>query len=365
MGFINDVTLATSQPVTLATGFPFFPLFPAQNTVDNPLRPQRIGFDGSGIIPRVILSVNLPILLFRLRTRVTSTFVAAAFFGYNLQYTARGATTSNGLADVRFLDDSAAGGLGVGLGFEIDIALSVDQASISFNWRSGFRRTWDEIFSRTGRANIDLIRIALGLLQSSGFNIPLEAIDEVRDASGTRTIWGLFDRVSNQFGETGELVLRPRVSIHGNVLSAIPQLSGFLKALKNVGAKLTAGPQLNLTFPVTLSIVRLTTEDGNYDFQLFTPGNGVHHFDNGPTIVFTPTDLQQVAVTHSHSVGIALTFELKAKLKLWSIFSESISVPIDISPVLPFPLSANLSGPTFCALSNQPLAAELPEVVWG
>ncbi|MCA9780312.1 MAG: hypothetical protein KC800_26485, partial [Candidatus Eremiobacteraeota bacterium] len=162
----------------------------------------------------------------------------------------------------------------------------------------------------------------------------------------------------------GELVLRPKVSIHGNLLTSIPQLSGFLKALKNVGAKVTAGPQLNLTFPVTISIVRLTTEDGNYEFTQFDSNAGVHFF-NGPTITNTLSELQEVTITHSHSVGIALTFELKAKLKLWSIFSESISVPINISPVLPFPLSANLSGPTFCALSKQSMAAELPEVVWG
>jgi hypothetical protein len=365
MGFIRNVQLATSQPVNLATGFPFFPLSPSQNTIDNPLRPQRIGIDGSAAIPRVILNVNIPVLLYRLRTQVTARFVAAAFFGYNLQYTVNGSTSSAGFGDLRFTDDSASGGLGVGMGFEIDIALAVDQAAINFTWRSGFQRTWSEIFSRTGRANIDLIRIALGLLQSSGFNIPLDAIDEVRDASGSRTIWGLFDTASNQLGQTGELVIRPRVSIHGNVLTAIPQLSGFLKALKNVGAKVTAGPQLNLTFPVTISIVRLTTEDGDYDFSGFSSNTGVFGF-RGPTIQFEFVDLQEVTVTHSHSVGIALTFELKAKLKLWSIFSESISVPIDISPVLPFPLSLNLSGPTFAALSNQTVAsAELPEVVWG
>ncbi len=363
MGFITNVQLATSQPVNLATGFPFFPLNPAQNTIDNPLSPQRIGIDGSGTIPRVILNISVPVLLFRLRTRVTSTFVAAAFFGYNLQYTVTGSTTSAGLADLRFRDDSAAGGLGVGLGFEIDIALAVDQANINFTWRSGFSRTWSEIFSRTGRANIDLIRIALGLLQSAGFTIPLEQIDSVRDASGTRAIWGLFDRRSDQLNTEGQLVLRPKVSIHGNLLTSIPQLSGFLKALKNVGAKVTAGPQLNLTFPVTISIVRLTTEDGNYEFRTFSNGN--YSFNDGPTITNTLEELQEVTVTHTHSVGIALTFELKAKLKLWSIFSESISVPIDISPVLPFPLSANLSGPTFCALSKQSMAAELPEVVWG
>ncbi len=369
MGRINRTQLATSQPVNLATGFPFFPLRPAENTIDNPLRPQRIGIDASGAIPRVILNVRVPVLLFRLRTEVTARFVAAAFFGYNLQYTVEGNTTFQGVATLDIQNDSAEGGLGVGLGFEIDIALAVDQATVNFTWRSGFQRTWSELFSRTGQANIDLIRIALGLLRSSGFNIPLEAIDEVRDASGARTIWGLFDRAGNQFEETGQLVLRPRVSIHGNLLSSIPQLSGFLKALKNVGAKVTAGPQLNLTFPVTISIVRLTTEDGNYNFWFHDPedfGTRGFNFRDGPRIPRNAPDVREVTVTHSHSVGIALTFELKAKLKLWSIFSESISVPIDLSPVLPFPLSANLSGPTFCTLSNQPaLAAELPEVVWG
>lgn len=363
MGRIDNIPLATSQPVSLATGFPFFPLQPGQNSIDNPLRPQRIGIDGSEAIPREILSVNLPLLLFRLRTRVSSRFVAAAFFGYNLRYTVLGSTISTGEADIRLLDDRASGGLGVGLGFEIDIALSVDQAAISFTWRSGFRTTWSEIFSRTGRATIDLIAIALGLLRSSGFNIPLERIQEIRDASGARAIWGLFDTASNQMRETGELVIRPRVSIHGNLLSSIPQLSGFIDALKKVGAKVTAGPQFNLTFPVTISVVRLTTEDGTYEFERFV--SGVHFFDGGPRIPIDAPDVQSLTVTHTHSVGIALTCELKAKIKLWSIFSESISVPIDLSQVLPFNPSANLSGPTFCALSNQPIAAELPEVVWG
>jgi hypothetical protein len=365
MGEINNITLATSQPRDLNTGFPFFPLQPAQNTIDNPLRPQRIGVDGSEAIPREILRVDLPLLLYRLRTRVSSRFVATAFFGYNLQYTASGSTISTGEADVRFHNDAAAGGFGVGLGFELDIALAVDQAAINFTWRSGFRTTWDEIFNRTGRATIDLIAIALGLLQRAGFTIPLEAIQEVRDASGARAIWGLFDSVSDQMRTTGQLVLRPRVSIHGNLLTSIPQLSGFLKALKNVGAKVTAGPQLNLLFPVTIQVVRLSTEDGDYEFVEFNERLGVHFFADGPIISADAPDVQQLTVTHTHSVGIALTFELKAKLKLWSIFSESISVPIDLSPVLPFPLSANLSGPTFAALSNQPIAAEFPEIVWG
>lgn len=117
------------------------------------------------------------------------------------------------------------------------------------------------------------------------------------------------------------------------------------------------------SFPVTISIVRLTTEDGQYNFRQFL--DGVHFFDGGPAIPVDAPDVRDVTVTHSHSVGIAITFELKAKIKLWSIFSESFSTPIDLSPVLPFPLSANLSGPTFCALSNRPIAAELPEVVWG
>lgn len=363
MGRIESIRLATSQPVNRATGFPFFPLQSAGTTIDNPLRPQTIGVDGSAAIPRVILDVSLPLLLFRLRTQVTANFIAAAFFGYNLQYTVVGNTISIGEADLRFRDDSASGGFGVGLGFEIDIALSVDQAAITFNWRSGFRTTWTEIFSRSGKATIDLIAIALGLLRSAGFNIPLESIQEIRDASGTRAIWGLRDSVSGQLGPTGQMVLRPKVSVHGNVLTAIPQLAPFLDALKKVGAKASAGPQFNLTFPVTISIVRLTTEDGRYEFEQYL--DGIHFFNGGPRIPVDAPDVQSVTVTHAHSVGIALTFELKAKLKLWSIFSESISVPIDLSPALPFPLSSNLSGPTFCALSNQPLAAELPEVVWG
>jgi len=268
---LDPTVLATSQPRNLSTGFEFFP---PNTTIDNPAAPTSIGYDGSeSDFGDDLLNLRIPILLFRLRTRVNARFIAAAFIGYNLQYTVSGGlnTARNSQGVLRVRDDASEGGAGVGLGWDLNMIFGVDTGTIRFTWRSGFRTTWQEAFSFNARASIDILSVAVDLLRNAGFNFPFFSalLDVGRFIATDGVFWGLRDRASNQMARLGYLELKPKVALHGDLLKAAgklePVLGKVLKGLKNIGIKAYAGPVLNIYFPVRMEIVRLSTEYGSYE----------------------------------------------------------------------------------------------------
>lgn len=379
---INPTTLATSLPRNLARGFAFLP---ANTSLENPAVPQFIGFDGSEPdFGQDLLNLRIPILLFRLRSRVNARFIAAAFIGYNLQYTVVGGINSNLRSEgiLRVNGDAAEGGAGFGLGWDVIFTFALDRGFIRFTWRSGFRTTWEEVFSLTADASIDLVGAAVAALEKAGFNIGLS---KLRDFAGVRSIWGLYDRASNQMARLGYLELKPKVALHGNLLDAAAAVStkfkAFYKAVKAVGIKPSAGPVLNIYFPVRMTLVRLGTEYGSYDlrdprlndqflgepsvfYRLVPVGN-----TNAP--IGSPP-VQDVSMIHTHTIDIKVGLAIKIKIKLWSVFSQEVNIPIDLTEFLPaLRLStvqgAPLLGPYFNQLRARggTTAAELPEVIWG
>lgn len=362
MGTINETRLATSNPVNLTRGFPFFP---PNTTVDNPIGVQTIGIGGTPSISRPLVDVTIPLLAWRFRGTVSAQVVIGAFFGYNLRYTVEGLTRANGTAQLEVTNDAAQGGLGFGLGFTLTFALRIEESRITFTWASGFRTTWERVFNLSATATIDAIALVLRILRASGVNVPLEQISTVRQSVGNGAIWGLFDSVSSQFASRGGIQLRPALNVSGNLLSLIPNLAGFLKSVKKAGGKIFVGPQLNIVFPVTITIVRLTTEDGNY--TAVRPTSSTLTFLGGPRISAAAPPVQNVTMVHSHTIGLEFTLEIKGSVSLWSMFSATATVPINLTAVFPFPLGArSVFGPFFTTFSARPVAAvELPEVLWG
>jgi hypothetical protein len=372
MGTINSTSLATSSPLNLTRGFGFFP---ANTTIDNPSPPTIIGIGAAPSLSHTLLDQQLPLGIFRFRISVSTQMIAGAFFGYNLGYRVSGFTTSAGTAFLEFSNDSSQGGAGFGFGFTLSFSFRVDRGNVRFSFARGFETTWVRVLNTSASATIDLIAITLRILRASGINVPLEQISAAGSLGASGAIWGLFSSVSSEFASRGSLTLRPQIQVSGNILSLIPQLRAPLKALKKAGGKFTVGPQLNIIFPVTIEIVRLTTEDGDYDFDRFNVPT--FRFTGGPAGP-TTNPIQNVSIVHSHSIGLLFTLEIKASFSMWGIFSASASIPIDLTSVLPVPALgvSNLLGPFFTTLNNQQnlarkdsekrvLAAELPEVVWG
>lgn len=379
MGIIRRTALATSSPLNLTRGFGFFP---ANTSIDNPSPTTIIGIGATPDLTHSLFDTITPVGVYRFRGSAGVQIIAGAFFGFNLAYSVAGGTFANGTAQLDFRDDRSQGGAGFGFGFTISFSILIDELRGSFSFERGFQNFWRRAFITSGSATIDLIAITLRLLRAAGLNVPLEQIETARGLGSSGAIWGLFGSASNQLSERGSLVIRPRLNVTGNILQLIPPLRGALKALKKAGGKITVGPQINIEFPVTIEIVRLTTEDGNYNFQRFRTfpegGPGLYEFNGGPAIVNSPDPLDEVAIVHSHRIGLQFGLELRASFSMWSIFSVSASVPIPLDSVLPrVPTGVDtLFGPFFTTLNNSDnlaheeipspaVAAKLPEVVWG
>lgn len=359
MGRINTTRLATSNPLNLNTGFPFFP---SGTSLANPTFPRTIGIGDTPTNTFSLFQRSIPLVFWRFRGSVTGSVIAGAFYGFNLGYQVSGETRDNGTAVLTVSSDSARGGLGFGLGMSLTLSLTLEQGRITFSWRSGFRTSWSAIFNLSTTVTFDVIDLTLRILRASGLSVPLDQISDVRGAIGSGAVWGLIDSASSQFSSQGSLTIRPRVNVSGNLLSLVPGLKTFLAGLKKAGAKLHVGPVLNILLPVTITIVRLTTEDGNYESTGVQ--NGVFNFNRGPRISPTAPPVREVTVTHSHTVGLTFTVDFKASFSVWSIISISATVPLNLAALRP--PTANVFGPYFTALSNtRTTAAELPEVVWG
>ncbi len=370
MGQITSRTLATSLPRNLTTGFPLIPL---NTTIDQPVFPTRIG-GGNGeteSFRQPILDVRIPLVFWRFTGTFNVGLFAGSFFGINLQYTVDGVTRDDGTAIVRFANDAAAGGIGFGLSLTLDFFLRLERsAGIRFTpgrrFPNTFTTVWEDIFNRSFSANIDLINIALTVLRGVGIPIPLDLVRGARTVGTNGAIWGLFDEVENQFlRNQGRLQLRPRVALSPNILDFVPPAQPVVRALKTIGSKLFCGPTLNIVFPITLNIVRLTTEDGDYEVTEFR--NGRLFFDGGPVATLPPT-VSQVTVTHSHAIGIEFTLAMRAGFQFLAVINLSVSVPIPLNFGAPEPplRAENVLGPFFTALSdNGAVAVDMPEVVWG
>lgn len=356
MGTINNTRLATSTPLGLNTGFPFFP---PNTSLTNPIFPVGIGLGSlPGSNSWTLFNRTLSVGLFRFTGSLTGSVIAGAFFGFNLGYDVTGQTRTDGTATLTVSNDSAQGGIGFGIGLGISISLRVQQNSVRFTFRDGFTTSWQNLLNTSVSLNADLLDLALRAMRAFGVNVPLERISSIRSTVGSGVIWGLFSSGSRQFATQGSLTFTPTASLSANILPRIPAVGPVISGLKKIGGKIKAGPALNIGFPTTIRIVRLTTESGSYNFSTRSGAN--FNFNGGPRGAMAPT-VSSVQVTHSHTMGFEFGLELKGSVSLWSIFSVSggIRLPVQIRA----PLSL---GPFFTALRSTPATAmEMPEVVWG
>lgn len=133
-----------------------------------------------------------------------------------------------------------------------------------------------------------LNRMAVNLVGSITGQGTIQALSEIKQVASNGAIWGLYaSNATSGLTSGGSLVIRPRANLSINLLHKIPKIAPVLKKAEKVGVKLSFGPTIVITFPLTLSIVRLTTEDGNYD--VVSSSGGTFTFNNGPRATLPAT----------------------------------------------------------------------------
>lgn len=368
MGTFESRRLATSTPRNLQRGFP---VFIPQSTIDQPLDPREIGSGTSERRTIQVFNTTIPLVAWRFTIGLSLGFFTAAFYGFNLEYSISGETRNNGTGDLRARLDEAAGGVGFGVNMQVTLPLQLERnAGVNFNFRNGFTTRWEDVFNRTLSFNIDLIQTMIAVANAiAGLQLPLDLVRAGQTVGSNGAIWGLFAEARAQFAANrGRIELRPTLNFSPNILEIIPEARAVLRKLRSVGAVLTMGPTFNIVYPITIRIVRLTTEDGNYGVVDGEEVVGTIRLRGGPRRTLGPT-VSSVAVTHSHSIGLEFTLAIRFHMAFLgiAILSQSTPIPLNFGAPQP-PLRANnILGPFFTRLSNDGSVAraELPEVVWG
>jgi hypothetical protein len=362
MGTIQRRHLATSTPRDLNTGFP---IFAARSTADRPAFPQRIG---GGTLQvdreRFAFRFTIPFGLWRVHVDLNGTFFIGSFFGFNLEYDVSGVTLNDGSGSLIISNDSAAGGMGIGISFQLGGNIRTERGRLVVSFTDPIR--WEQTFNQPFDVNIDLIQVALIAINvASGGQVPLDLIRGAQTVGSVGNIWGLFAEARNQFGTRGRMELVPRISLSPNILEFIPKAGSVIRGLRKAGIRFSIGPTINITFPVRFSIVRLVTEDGIYPVNRVS--GSVQLLRGGPVRTLPPT-VSQVTVVHSHTATLGFNLELRFVLTFLGMWGLDHSIPIGVNFVQAGAEINNLTGPFFTALQGGPETVsdvEIPEVVWG
>jgi hypothetical protein len=367
MGTFEDRRLTTSTPRSLNTGFP---VFFANSTIDQPLDPRPIGSAMEERYEIRVFDTAIPLLAWRLRLRLDLGLFTAAFYGFNLEYTIAGETRNNGTGALRARLDEAAGGVGFGVNLQVTLPLGIQRnAGFTYNFQHGIVTIWEDTFSQTLSFNVDLVNLLIVIANAvSGLQLPLDLVRAGQTVGSNGAMWGLFAEARAQFAANrGTMQLRPTLNFSPNILDFVPETRAVLRKLRLIGAVLTMGPTFNIVFPITIQIVRLTTEDGNYavNGEEFV---GTLRLQGGPRRSLRPT-VRDVAVTHSHTIGLEFTLDIRFHFTFLGLATLSQSTPIPLNFGAPQPplRATNILGPYFTRLSNNGgvAKADLPEVVWG
>lgn len=350
----------------LTTGTNFrsgFPLLAPDTRIGSPSQPVPIGLGGTSTGGGNLFSTNAPLAWFRFSGSFSMRTIAGAFYGFQMGYNVEGATHDGGTATLRFSNEFAQGGIGFGCGATVSVTVRLEEGVLSFSLRNGITTSWRNLISLTGSITIDLIEILILLISKLTSQPALEKLTEVREVAGSGAIWGLFSANTSRGLTSGSsLSFRPSINASVNILELIPKVGPVVKKAKKAGIKLKAGPTLVISFPVTIRIVRLTTEDGNYNVS--GSSSGTFNFNGGPVGTLAAPTVNSVQITHSHTIGLSFGLEIRASLTFLKL--------LKLSGVLVIPFFQELTnvkgtlGPFFTALSDSnTVASELPEVVWG
>lgn len=292
MGVVYNTLLATSQPLTICHGFPLFP------KGDGPFNPsdQRTGIfkqitlvdldEGLPILDLVIVGVDLPI-----RLKIDLKFFMG-FCGpsYALAAAVTGETFDGGTAVLQFTGGEAKGGFAFALavGFSLEFSIGL--------------RVWYDVFVADGSFDIfsigftlnltfDLMEAAITAIrkyltkrreeaQAAGSKrkkkgLKIDAIDPVPtgffDYEGQPTgldasVWGLYDQTEDATAmDNGQLIIEPQIVVQINLAPYIPYVQQLAEMLEVVGGEVGTGPQLTVTFPITINVYKLITDGDTYD----------------------------------------------------------------------------------------------------
>jgi hypothetical protein len=367
VGIIHTRHLATSRPRNFTTGLPIFAL---GSSINRPTFPQNIG-GGTPQPQRIgrnpLISVTVPLALWRFTASLGATLFAGSFFGFNLEYDVSGQTLNDGTGFIGVANDFAAGGMGFGVSLGLEGRIRLERSLFAFSFRRGFVQTWEDLFNQAFSFNVDLINAAVTVFNAlTGGNVPMGIIRGGRTIGSVAAIWGLFDEVRFQFGTRGRLELRPTLNLSPNILEVIPEMRVVLRKLRKVGLQFSLGPTLNIIYPISVRVVRLLTEDGSYDVAR-TSGS-LQFLQGGPVRTLAPT-VSNITVVHSTTVSFEFNLELRTIFTFLGLFGVDHSIPIGVNFQQAGARVDDLIGPFFTALNGGPetlvAETELPEVVWG
>jgi hypothetical protein len=278
MGVIYNTVLATSQPLTICTGFPMFPPDSGPYTPED----TRTGIDYDVVlvdvdntiplIDLVIVGVDFKIV-FKIEFEIFIGFCGPAIA---LGCTVQGETYDDGTAVGQFFDDQAQAGfaLGAAMGFTLDFEIGLE--------------IWYDVLVASGsflifgisfslNINIDILGTIIGLLakavEESDTQVAIENIDPVPPGfwpgSLEGQVYGMYDESdgAEKALNQGQLMLEPSITVQIDISPYIPYIRQLKELVETVGGELASGPEITLSFPITINVDQLIADGQVYTLQ--------------------------------------------------------------------------------------------------
>jgi hypothetical protein len=365
----TQVPIGTSNPVTLLDGLELLP----------GVTPARAGIQLSNTA-KPVLDTAASVLFLRLKFAVYYQLLlgvvgpAIGFLFDPVTVTTQNQGGQEGQGQV-VLDFSgsqtitAQSGLVVGLAFTGGLHL-VQEIYLPSSWYSPWKFKWTAVFEKQLTYTVDLCKLLVllikyligrsrnGAQKGDMRQDPNNTLDKFLNGA---TSWGLMDEVNGGFPASQALTPTPHLTIPWNMVSYVPLLAQFAKAMQAIKGDLIVGPTVSVLFPTTLRLNRFTVDGGQ--------GLGTTA-DYGPPLAYTPTTVTGTGprftsetpsrlttrVTYQTQVGVLLScvFQVSAA----KIFSFGVNTPsLDLFRLmrLPQPTLGTINNAVSSQLSDPPV----------
>jgi hypothetical protein len=347
-----DLSIGTGDNANLAYGLPLFPLIGAARAgISNTSRSNTIlDFEFTILFSRTkfhsyytyLMGALGPAISFELPATVTLTNLPLSEGGGGLVQAALG-PNQQVVAGLLI-------GIAAGAGFTLTQQLYLPQ-----NWYSPWKFTWQTVFQLNESFETDILTLLLTLIEKLiGSGVSKGTISKATGSKLNNYLFygklaaqafAFYDVNDVGFGPNAIAPAAPSITIPIDLVSMIPGLRNFVKALGKLVGQLEFGPQFSVLMPLGLEL---------NDFELRGAQGGQTTATYGPisyqgrtaiakgTEKFTTTpDRFKTNVTYTARFTVALSFFFKITLcKLYSYQWTSGSLDLLALLNLPIPSSA-------------------------
>jgi|GEM_PF-1974919 len=341
MATIPNTRIGTSDPPDLCKGFALFPM-------GDDVRSGAV-FNRS---TKDLFRVSPQILVFKLNANATCGLAAGCCGpGYGLAFTASGATNGNQLS-LTVNDDKIVGGFfaGASAGFNVNIQISRLQVSWNWDgWNSGIKTSWTSLGSINVGVNVDFLGTILDILlqliagsDSKAYTL-FQKVQNLNPA--LLASWGFYDEKQNTLPDNSpNFFCEPSIAIPIDIVPYVEALNGIAETLKALYGSFTAGPQISIDFPLSVTPSKFTI-DGVEFGNVQATGRTFTATGSGP-ISDNP---QNIAVELTHTPGIDIGLGVFMNLTVMKFFSVPASISFDLLSL--FNISVNF-GPFKNSVNN-------------